>query len=753
MTDLALVNCVVAGDILVKGLAPKPLERLRQRLQLPNPEYRRARRMSAATAVPEFLDVLFEEPDGDARVPRGAVALLKESLGKDGLKPHYFDERARGAELLIDQAALGRATAAKPPRFYQTTGAELAESKLQGLIVIPCVAGDTEIQLNRGGKGFRTTLEHAYQATRPHEHTKASQAVGLWDPSIPTFIRSKVGDRIRLARVEAFLFKGVRETIELEFSIGAKLRVTPEHEILTPTGFVPASKLKPGSKVIFDGERELHEWKEKARYRRLSWYESHPFARVERNPRSKGGRQAMLEEHRAVAEAQANGLSIEEFRERCRSGNVDGLSFLDPKLFHVHHVDENTRNNSPENLEVMRVPEHLSHHTKGYENFCKGVPTECEVVAVGKGRLEKVYDVACAGFHNFCAGKVVVHNCGGGKTTLGALIVARLLRTTIVLVHTEDLLDQWVGTIRTWLGIEPGTVRDGKITPGPVVVAMVQTLAKYLDTPEGEAFARTFGVVLVDEAHHAPGPATFQKCLRKLPALVRIGLTATPDREDELTALMDWSFGPRLLTVDVQTLIRRGWLMPPAIEMVETDFRFTYELPAVRSPIDEHKRLAKLGKALVNDKNRNDLIANLVTREWQSGETVLVLSNHKAHCRALGRLCVERGADARVLVSESTKSGKAKRKETIEAMRTGAVRLVIATSLADEGLDIAPLSRVVLALPERARGRTTQRIGRLMRVCEGKSPKLFDVVDPHVDTLVNRANERRRTYKSLGLLP
>jgi len=134
--------------------------------------------------------------------------------------------------------------------------------------------------------------------------------------------------------------------------------------------------------------------------------------------------------------------------------------------------------------------------------------------------------------------------------------------------------------------------------------------------------------------------------------------------------------------------------------------------------------------------------------EVEAGETVLLLSNRKDHCRKLGKLLTAMGVDVRVIVGTI---GKKQRKADLADMRAGAASIVIATSLADEGLNIERLSRIILAFPERGRGKTVQRVGRLTRLWVGKDPVLYDVVDPKVETLARRADERRRAYRSIGL--
>jgi len=328
---------------------------------------------------------------------------------------------------------------------------------------------------------------------------------------------------------------------------------------------------------------------------------------------------------------------------------------------------------------------------------------------------------------------------GAGKTILGVGAVAAIGRTAIVLAHTGDLIDQWVEDVRS-LGIEPGVVDgDRKQLDAPVVVASVFSLAPLLEADP--SLGARFGLVILDEAHHAPAVTT-QRCLRHLPARYRLGLTATPDREDGHDKLIDWSFGPRLLVKTLQELVAAGFLLMPRLRIVETDFEFEGD------PDTDRRYLTRLHRAIESDADRNRLIADLAMWEVQAGETVLLLANRKGLCRKLGKMLSKMGVDARVVVG-TTKKGD--RKADLNALRSGEAPIVVATSLADEGLNVKRLSRVILAFPETARGRTVQRVIRLTRVFEDKDPVVIDVVDPRVKTLANRAAARRRSYRSIGM--
>jgi superfamily II DNA or RNA helicase len=334
---------------------------------------------------------------------------------------------------------------------------------------------------------------------------------------------------------------------------------------------------------------------------------------------------------------------------------------------------------------------------------------------------------------------MIVLPCGGGKTILGAGAIVALGRSTIVLAHTGDLIDQWVEDVRG-LGVEPGIVDgDRKQLDAPIVVASVFTLAPLLEADP--SLGARFGFAILDEAHHAPS-ATTTRCLRHLPARYRLGLTATPDREDGHGKLVDWSFGPRLLVKTVQELVDGGFLMMPGLTVVETDFEFEGD------PDSDRRYLTKLHRALVKDEARCAQLANLAMWEVQAGETVLLLANRKPLCRKLGKMLEKMGVDARVVVGTTKKKD---RKASLNELRSGEVSIVIATSLADEGLNVKRLSRIILGFPETARGKSVQRVGRLSRLWEGKEPRVIDVVDPRVETLANRAAARRRSYRSIGM--
>jgi superfamily II DNA or RNA helicase len=91
----------------------------------------------------------------------------------------------------------------------------------------------------------------------------------------------------------------------------------------------------------------------------------------------------------------------------------------------------------------------------------------------------------------------------------------------------------------------------------------------------------------------------------------------------------------------------------------------------------------------------------------------------------------------------------------LDRARQGEVPVLIATQLLDEGVDIPCLSRVFLAWPSKARGRTIQRVGRVMRPHPDKpDARVIDVVDRRVAPLARQAARRATLYRQvLGATP
>jgi len=333
----------------------------------------------------------------------------------------------------------------------------------------------------------------------------------------------------------------------------------------------------------------------------------------------------------------------------------------------------------------------------------------------------------------------VVAQCGAGKTCIGIAAISRLTTPALVLVHTLDLATQWIERVQTQLkDCTVGLVGAGKREDDArVVVATLQTLARW-SWVERCRWGRRFGLVIQDEVHHAPA-RTFSEVLSSMPARYRMGLTATPHREDGLSDWVVWSCGPIVAEIDNRRLEEVGATMRPKISRIKTYWQ----------PPRDAETYAALITSCCEDEDRNQVLLDVIAGQISLGRITLMLSDRVKHCRHIAAQLNARHGEGTCAALVGTVSKK-RRGEILEAARAGTLKAITATTIADEGLDVPSLDTVVLGCPSRHLGRIQQRIGRALRPSPGKGqPMVIDVCDPWGPAM-GYAKRRASLYKRLG---
>jgi superfamily II DNA or RNA helicase len=349
---------------------------------------------------------------------------------------------------------------------------------------------------------------------------------------------------------------------------------------------------------------------------------------------------------------------------------------------------------------------------------------KCSTGAVLRGYQDAALDELLA----TCTG-VLEMPTGAGKTVVGLSAIPRLLTRTVVLVHRRELIDQWRERCRTLLGIEAGVVASGKNDLRPVTVASIQTLARR----PLHALAPQFGLVLVDETHHAPA-RQWAGVIDQFPARFRYGLSATPWRKDGLDALINDYLGPVVARVTPSEVRQAGATVAPRFEVVSSDFWF---------PFETSSDWTRMISALVANDNRNDLIEREVRQRVATGLQALVLSDRVDHVRDLAdRLC-----DLCPVVLHGEQPA-ADRTAGMAAVRAGARVTIATTGVLGEGVDAPGWSLLVMASPFAGGPRTLQAVGRVVRPAPGKREAVvLDILDAQVPALVGAYRSRQRLYR------
>ncbi len=326
---------------------------------------------------------------------------------------------------------------------------------------------------------------------------------------------------------------------------------------------------------------------------------------------------------------------------------------------------------------------------------------------------------------------VVVAPCGAGKTFMGCMAIGDSPTPALVIVHRHDLATQWVERVKAALQHDAVLVTD-PATKARVAIVMVQALQTW--TPAARAaFGARYGLVVIDEAHHVPA-RTWAEVLRDLPGRRRLALTATPEREDGRTPLLLAHCGPQRAIVPIAELQAKGQTLAPLVRVVETRWS--------PKPGDDS------GAAVTTARGRNKRIVDLVVGLTGEGRRVLVLVDRVAHAERLALQLARAGVRASHVTGDPMP--RIDRAMRLDSLRAGILSALVATSVADEGLDMPELDTVVLGTPGAALGRVQQRIGRALRPLKDKLlPLVLDLVDRGASA--SAAWEKRKgLYDTLG---
>jgi DNA excision repair protein ERCC-3 len=347
-----------------------------------------------------------------------------------------------------------------------------------------------------------------------------------------------------------------------------------------------------------------------------------------------------------------------------------------------------------------------------------------------KDYQEKAVAAACA------AGRGVIHHpVGSGKTHVLLEVVRRLGVPALALVHRKDLLYQLHERARDIYKMEAGIIGDGQwVEAGGLTVATFQTIYRRLrstyDKADMQQWLRRFRAVHVDEAHHVEAE-TYEYVMQHLPnAYYRFGYSATPFRSGDkgtFLRVVGWT-GPVVSHLPSAGGIKAGRLVPADI--------FIISPTASLLPIDLDWPTA-YETGIVKHARRNEIIVRIAQAMRVTGP-VLILVERLEHGAALAR-----ALDVPFLSGSATGQ---ERMDKWEDMRQGRADCLVASVIADEGLDIPNIATLILAGGGRAPHRMIQRIGRGMRKSAGKDRlDVFDFADRGY-YLGRHYKSRRRAY-------
>jgi superfamily II DNA or RNA helicase len=290
---------------------------------------------------------------------------------------------------------------------------------------------------------------------------------------------------------------------------------------------------------------------------------------------------------------------------------------------------------------------------------------------------------------------------GAGKTRAFLTLARQLGLRTLVVVHRDEPVRQTAAALgEVWPTATVATIPGQGRQPAQVVVATVQSLRRKLPGLPPEQF----GLVILDEAHHAPA-TSWGKVVEHFRPQFLLGCTATPERLDgkELSGL----FGQEpLYTYELEQAIEEGYLVRFCQRAILTDV----SLDEVKARMGDFSVRALASAVATQARNAAIVRAYL---EHAPDRKALVFAVDLRHVEQLR----EEFEKAGVPVAAVTGGMKLEaRREVLRSFKEGAYRVLVGCEVLTEGYDEQSIGCVVMARPTLSKALYQQCVGRGLRL-------------------------------------
>ena len=333
-----------------------------------------------------------------------------------------------------------------------------------------------------------------------------------------------------------------------------------------------------------------------------------------------------------------------------------------------------------------------------------------------------------------------------GKTVIGAWLIAQRKVNTLVIVHRRQLMDQWVESLQSFLGLgkkDIGQIGGGKHkVTGTVDVAMIQSL---INKGTVNDLVGNYGHIIVDECHHISA-ASFEQVIRQAKARFITGLSATVTRKDGHHPIIFMQCGPVRYRVDDR---QQAALRSFTHRVIVRKTNFVLPSRADNAP---EPGIQEVYAMLAADFYRNQMIVDDVVEAVHNGRSPVLLTERREHLTYFADTLAGKVKNIIVLSGGMGRKQRILLMDQLKNIPEDEERLIIATGrYLGEGFDDARLDTLFLALPIAWRGTVAQYAGRLHRNYDRKSEVIiYDYVDDQVPVLAGMFGKRKKGYKAIG---
>lgn len=330
----------------------------------------------------------------------------------------------------------------------------------------------------------------------------------------------------------------------------------------------------------------------------------------------------------------------------------------------------------------------------------------------------------------------VVLPTGSGKTIVGIKAIETVNASSLIIVPTLDLMDQWTAVLSKYFrqSTKIGNLGGGIDDVQPITVSTYDSA--YLRAP---LLGNKFSLIIFDEVHHLAALG-YRTIAEQMAAPYRLGLTATIEREDELHRDLPRLVGEVVYQASPDTLAKKKHLASYEIERRKVEL-LPEELKEYRENMSTYRQcLNKIGKTMGGYYNLSLEKLIMISGKNPTARQALlarnkatnIALNSKAKIEELKEILAENQGKKTIIFTQHNslvyhisdkflipfityKTNKDERQDVLTGFKEGRYMAIVTSKVLDEGIDVPDAELGIIVSGTGSAREFIQRLGRLLR--------------------------------------
>ena len=352
---------------------------------------------------------------------------------------------------------------------------------------------------------------------------------------------------------------------------------------------------------------------------------------------------------------------------------------------------------------------------------------------------------------------VIVLPTGAGKTYVALDVIRRLSVSTLIVVPTLALVDQWKEKLILFGEVGEFTGRRKELKP----ITVTTYDSAYVNA---EFLGDKFLLLVFDEVHHLPAEA-YRQIAEMSIAPYRLGLTAVYEREDGLHALLPdlvggvvYELKPKDLAgkhlanyvverikvpltekekelYDLKAKKFKEYIVSRRLKLENVeDFRQLVMMTGLdREAYEALKSWEEARRIAFNSKNKLKVLKELL--EKHKGDKIIIFTRYNDLVYSISRIFL--------IPAITHKTDAKERKYILDGFKKGKFKAIVSSQVLDEGIDVPDANVAIIVSGTGSSREFIQRLGRILRPSKGKDTAiLYELISK--DTGEVKVSRRRR---------